>query len=285
MSFIPSLLLNFSALLLGALGALAAGSGGALAFALEGIMLAGGLAGALSSHLPVLLSLLIAGTAGAVLALLMGYAAIRGANQVFTGVALNGFMAALSLIIAQLIGGVSYSRKTYQLLLGDENVTVFLPAGLLLLLTVWLLLFHTRWGVRLRLCGQSGKTARKMGVRLGGMRVLGTVLCGFLGGIGGLSAMISLGGGWRMEWGVGGMGYLALAALLLGHWKPLGTALFAALLALAFSGAQAALNLGWSMPEEALRLLPFVLALLLLPMAGHRRGMPEDAGEALKRIS
>ena len=43
MSFIPSLLLNFSALLLGALGALAAGSGGALAFALEGMLLAGGL--------------------------------------------------------------------------------------------------------------------------------------------------------------------------------------------------------------------------------------------------
>ena len=63
MSFIPSLLLNFSALLLGALGALAAGSGGALAFALEGMMLTGGLAGALSSHLPAVLSMLIAGIA------------------------------------------------------------------------------------------------------------------------------------------------------------------------------------------------------------------------------
>ena len=279
MTLISSVLLHFAALLLGALGAMTAGWSGALCFALEGIMLSGGLAGAMTSHLPWALSLLTAGAAGTVCALMLGLAVCRGANPLFGGVAMNGFMAALSMIIARLAGGISYSRKTYQLLIGGENVTVFLPAALLLLLAMWLLIFHTRWGLRLRLCGRNGEAAWKAGVRLGGMRILAWAVCGFLGGIGGLAAMISLGGGWRMEWGVGGMGYAAPAALLLGHWRPFRVMLSAALFALAAAGAEAAAAAWLAVPEGVFRLLPFLLALIVLALVGKKDGAPEETAK------
>ena len=164
MSFTTSVLLYYFSVLLGAAGALCAGHSGTLAFALEGIMTAGGLAGLLCSHLPVAAALLAAGLTGAVYALLLGWAVHRRGDTLLAGMALNGLAAALTMIIARLIGGVSYSRKTFQLIIGEENVTVFLPMGLVLFLACWLLLFHTRWGLRLRLCGQSGEAAEKMGV-------------------------------------------------------------------------------------------------------------------------
>ena len=212
MTFAASLSLFFAALLLGALAAAVARRGGMKLYALEGIMLCGGLTGVLLSHEPVWVSLPAAGGAGMAAALLWGAPLLRKRrNLALAGLACNGFAAAGAMIAAQLIGGVSYTRKSYWLEIAGENVTVFLPAALGALLIVWLLVHHTRFGLRLRLCGQSGAPER-MGVRVRWTRGLGLAFSGFLGGIGGLSALLSLGAGWRMAWGVGGLGYAAQMA-------------------------------------------------------------------------
>ena len=276
MNLATSAFLNFAALLLGAMGAMTAGYSGGLAFALEGMMTAGGLAGVLCSHQPAPAGLLAAGAAGAVYALLLWSAVQRKGDSLFAGIALNGLAAALTTVIARLIGGVSYSRKTFQLLVNGENVTVFLPAALLLFLLIWGLLFHSQWGLRLRFCGQSGETAVKMGLRVGGMRCLGFALCGFLAGIGGLAAFIALGGGWRTEWGVGGMGFLALAAVLLGRWRPWAILVSAVLFAAVRTGAEAAALAGLGVPEGVFRLLPFLLALTVLAIIGKKDRVPAE---------
>ena len=165
---------------------------------------------------------------------------------------------------AQLMGGVSYTRKGYWLELYGENVTVFLPVALVLTLIAWLLLFHTRWGLRLRLCGQSAAPER-LGARVRWARGLGLVFSGFLGGVGGLSALLSLGAGWRMAWGVGGLGYAALAIAWTGKYGPFRT-LGAVLLLTLIRGVAA----WFGAPESVLYILPILTALALLA-AGRKR--------------
>jgi simple sugar transport system permease protein len=206
MTFAASLSLFFAALLLGALAASAAGRGGRTFYALEGVTLAGGLTGVLFSHEPLWVSLLAAGGAGAAAALLWGLLLLRRrGNMALAGLAFNGFAAAGAAIAARLVGGVSYTRKGYWLEIAGENVTVFLPVALGIMLILWLLLFHTRWGLRLRLCGQSAAPER-FGVRVRWTRGFALAFSGFLGGVGGLSALLFLGGGWRMAWGGSGLG-------------------------------------------------------------------------------
>ncbi len=271
MTFTASLALFGSALLLGALAASAAGCGGMMFFALEGVMLCGGLAGVLFSHEPVWVSLLAAGGAGAAAALLWSLPLLkRKKNPALTGLAFNGFAAAGAMIAAQLMGGVSYTRKGYWLELYGENVTVFLPLALALVLIVWLLLYHTPWGLRLRLCGQSAAPER-MGVRVRWTRGLSLVFSGFIGGVGGLSALLSLGGGWRMAWGVGGLGYVALAIAWVGKCGPFRC--FAAVLLLTLIRSAAA----WvGAPESALQILPILFALILFAAAGRKRPAGTD---------
>lgn len=266
MTFTASLSLFGAALLLGAMAACAAERGGVTLFALEGVMLAGGLTGVLLSHEPAWISLLAAGGAGAASALLWGLFLLRrGQNHVLTGVAFNGFAAAAAMTAAQLMGGVSYTRKGYWLEIYGENVTVFLPVAFVLALIAWLLLFHTRWGLRLRLCGQSA-APKRLGARVRWTRGFALVFSGFLGGIGGLSALLSLGAGWRMAWGVGGLGYAALAVAWTGKYGPFRTLAAVLLLTLIRGGA------AWlGVPESVLSILPILTALILLALAGRKR--------------
>ena len=272
MTFTASLSLFFAALLLGAMAANAAGRGGVTLFALEGVMLSGGLTGVLFSHEPAWISLLAAGGAGAAAALLWGLLLLRRRqNQVLAGVAFNGFAAAAAMAAAQLMGGVSYTRKGYWLELYGENVTVFLPVAFALTLIAWLLLFHTRWALRLRLCGQSAAPER-LGARVRWTRSLGLVFSGFLGGIGGLSALLSLGAGWRMSWGVGGLGYVALAIAWAGKYGPFRT-LGAVLLLTLIRGVAA----WFGAPESVLNILPILTALVLLAAGRKRPGEADIA--------
>lgn len=274
MTFAASLALFGAALLLGALAASVAGRGGMKCYALEGVMLCGGLTGVLLSHEPVWVSLLAAGGAGVVSALLWGVLLPRKRrNQALAGLAFNGFAAAGAVIAAQLIGGVSYTRKNFWLEIAGENVTVFLPVALCALLIVWLLVHHTRFGLRLRLCGQSAAPER-MGVRDRWTRGLGLAFSGLLGGIGGLSALLSLGAGWRMAWGVGGMGYAALALAFAGKYGPFRVLGWVLLLTLLYGGAE-----GLGAPESVLNILPVLAALILLAIAGRKR--PRETDDAL----
>lgn len=272
MTFVSSAVLYTAALTLGALGAGFLGPGWALALSLEGVMLLGGLAGALASHLPVALSLLIAGAAGLGYALLLVFPASRLSNdRVISAVALCGLAAALAMIAARLLGGVSYTRKAYALLLGGENVTVFLPVGIGLALCGWFCLCHTRWGLGLRVCARDNAAAGRAGLPVGRARLAGAAVFGFLGGVAGLAALIALGGGWQLKWGVGGMGLLSLCALRAGKRKPLPVLVLSLLLGLARAGADWAVQTDLGAPQALWPALCFLLAAVLLRLGGSKK--------------
>ena len=264
MNFLQSFSLYAAALALGALGALYAGNGGIRHFGLEGVMLAGGLAGVLSSSLPTGVPLAIAGAAGAAYSLILGFALIRRGNQYAAGLAVNGMAAAIAMIAARLTGGFRYSRKAFLLTFDGGTVSVFLPAALILLLAGWLLLYHTRWGLRLRACGEAPEAAENLGASVSGLRLSGMILSGFFAGIGGAACLVALGGGWSVESGLGGAGFLALAAAALGGWKPFRVVFAALVFALLRAGLDQAAEAGWMSADLACMLSYLASAFLLI---------------------
>ena len=242
-------------LMLVALGGMYAERSGVINLALEGVMIIGALAATLtlramdmagwgekvvSSQLGVLLAALIAGVAGMVFSLLLAFAAINlKANQTISGTALNLFAPAFTLVIAWAIQGQgttsicipAWTRWTPKQMGIPGNVrTDFLPAlfkkfyvtvplALILLVIAWFVLYKTRFGLRLRACGEHPQAADSVGINVYKMRYAGVMISGFLAGIGGLAYVLPV--GTTFEGDVGGYGFLALAVMIFGNWKPL----------------------------------------------------------------
>lgn len=286
MSFDMSFLLAFCAVFLAGLGAGAEGRSGLLsAFRLEGVMLVGGLAGILASSLPLGAALLIAGAAGAILSLLACAAenSWKG-DAVLGGVAVNAFAPALAMVIARLSGGVRYSRKAFEFALRDRQFTVFLPISLVIFFLFWLLLYHTRWGLKIRLSGEKPSAAEGLGVSSKGWRYAASLLGGFSCGLAGVAALIFLGGGWSVEMGVGGLGFLAAAVLSLGRGKPFHTLLAALVMTLFLSGAGALSEAFPHIPREVFQMLPYIAGILILIIRGSKGKMPGQGEGSLRRF-
>ena len=284
MSLGGTFLLCAAALALGALGAAFSSRGGVtIGFALEGIMLLGGMLGLVFSGVSWGAALLAAGLGGMALAALLSALLIHGkGDPVIGGIALTFLAAALAMVLARMLGGVSYNRKAFEWTLNGQPISVFLPVLLFAAPAAWLILYHTKFGLRLRLCGEDGQAAENAGVRIRLTRWVGVLTGGFLAGIAGAAALIALGGGWTLKQGVGGMGLIAAAALVLGQGKPFRVLLSALLFAAVQTGALMAVEYWPMVPPEAFRLAPLLLALLSLAVIGRKNRAPREIARALR---
>lgn len=230
---------------------------GVINLGLEGIMLFGAMFGCLTlqgfnqkvggvdtcivpgfEQLIVLLAILVSVVTGLVFSLLLSFAAIKlKANQTITGTALNLLAPAFGMIF---IYAIQSNTNTTVLIptwvrIGVNLVTVsefhrfffsnfFLTTPIILLLIVVLsiFLYKTRLGLRLRACGENPQAADSVGVNVAKMRYLGVSISGCLAGIGGLAYVIATASGFQADVGVAGYGFLALAVMIFGNWKPLG---------------------------------------------------------------
>lgn len=149
------------------------------------------------------------------------------------------------------------------------------PLALLLVVACWFTLTQTVLGLRLRACGEKPEAVRTAGLSPEGLRVGAVATAGALAGLGGtLLALMGLGE--FTENMTFGRGYIALAAVILGRWTPLG----AAGAALLFAGGDALVgtlqNTGYAkaLPPDLLQLLPYGAALLALGLSRGRSGAP-----------
>ena len=251
-------------LMLVALGGMYSERSGVINLALEGIMIIGALAACLvlramdqagwgesRPQLGVLLAILVSGIAGVLFSLLLAFAAINlKADQTIGGTALNIFAPAFSVVVAWAIQGQgltdiqipTWTRLTPEALglPGQVNQdflpTLFkkfyltMPVALVLFLIAWIVLYYTRFGLRLRACGEHPQAADSVGINVYKMRYAGVMISGFLGGVGGLAYVLVAGSSFSAT--VGGYGFLALAVMIFGNWRPwqiFGCALFFAL--------------------------------------------------------
>ncbi len=155
-------------LMLVALGGMFSEHSGIINIALEGIMVIGGVAGVLtltmlpadmSPFLVVLLTILAA-AAGMVYSLLLAFASINlKADQTIGGTALNLLATAIAVVIAKYFSDsgsakLNYSNKPFLFSIGGLELSVFVPLGIILLIISYVVLYKTRFGLRLRACGE-----------------------------------------------------------------------------------------------------------------------------------
>ena len=294
-----------SVLLLVALGGCFAERSGVINIGLEGIMVIGALGGALvMKFMPVsvgtlamVVSTIVASSLfGLIFSLLLAVAAINfKADQTITGTAMNmlataGATVAVKAMNTAASGGndvssdIAYTQAKDLLVvrLGNFEMNWFMIVAAVLLVVSYVVLFKTRFGLRLRSCGEHPQASASVGIDVLKMRYAGVLISGILGGLGGIvyiTAGVSI---WKFENGVAGFGFLALAVMIFGAWHPLKIALAALLfgffraLGNVYSGFDFMMAL--NLPSVVYNMLPYIISLIVLAFTSKKSRAPKAEG-------
>ena len=250
-------------LLLAALGGLYSERAGVINIALEGLMLAGAFTAATVTHYTrsPLIGLAAGAAAGVAVALIHAVACIRfEADQVVSGTAIN----ILFLGVPALMSGALFDSTGATPQIPIENLIPWTPIVLAFALVplTWYVLFRTRFGLRLRAVGENPEAADSAGVSVARVRYLAVMLSGALAAIGG--AYLSIGQASLFTRNMtAGRGFIALAALIFGKWRPVQTML--ACLLFGFAEAVSIQAQGVTkIPVQFIQIIPYVLTMVVL---------------------
>ena len=298
-------LLFASVLLLVALGGCFAERSGVINIGLEGIMVIGALGGALvMKFLPVsvgapvmvLSATLVSALFGMIFSLLLAVAAINfKADQTITGTAMNMLATAAATVIVKAMntaasGGhdvssdiwYTHTKDLLLLRIGDFELNWFVVVAVVLLVVSYICLYKTRFGLRLRACGEHPQAADSVGINVYKMRYAGVLISGLLGGLGGIVYITAGVSVWKFENGVAGFGFLALAVMIFGAWHPLKIALAALLfgffraLGNVYSGFDFMMAL--NIPSVVYNMLPYIISLVVLAFTSKKSRAPKAEG-------
>jgi general nucleoside transport system permease protein len=281
---IASAIRAFVPLYLATLGGVFSERSGIVNIGIDGMMIFGtwfGAWGALKWG-PVA-GLLTAVAAGVAVAAIHGMATIAfRVDQIVSGVAISilaiGFPRLLSIVA---YGQGTQSPQVPQLPkidlpgLGEQSIMV--PVTILLGAAAWFVLNRTIFGLRLRSAGENPRAAETLGVRVRGERWAGVLISGALAGLAGGYLSIELVGLYR-EGMNQGRGFIALAAVILGNWSPIGTA-FACLLFAWTEALTVFLRVDW-INNAFLQSLPYIVTLIVLGLFSRRVRPPKAVGQA-----
>ena len=299
-----------SVLMLVALGGCFAERSGVINIGLEGIMVIGALGGALvlkfmpvsvGAPVMVITTVIVSALFGMIFSLLLAVAAINfKADQTITGTAMNMLATAAATVAVKAMntaasGGndvssdISYTRTKDLLLVhvGGFELNWFMLVAVLCLIAAYVALYKTRFGLRLRACGEHPQAADSVGINVYKMRYAGVVISGALGAIGGLAYIVPPVQTWNFEVGVAGAGFLAMAVMIFGQWKPFnicGAAMFFAVFKSLANIADSTFlaQLHWS--SNIYNMMPFIASMIILAftsknsMAPKAEGIPYDKG-------
>ena len=243
----------------------------------------------------VLLAMLVSAAMGALFSLLLSFASINlRADQTIGGTALNLLATALAMVIAKGVNHsasakLDYSNRVFVYDFGPLTVNVFLFIGLAALILSYIVLYKTRLGLRLRACGEHPQAADSVGINVYKMRWAGVLISGFLGGIGGIVFITAGVSEWRFEYGVAGFGFLSLAVMIFGQWKPQRIALAALLFGLFRALSNVYMGFGFltamNIPSPVYNMMPYIISLIVLAFTSKRsrapkaEGIPYDKGQ------
>ncbi|MDY3690553.1 MAG: ABC transporter permease [Dysosmobacter sp.] len=305
------MLIFASVLMLVALGGCFSEHSGVINIGLEGIMVMGALGGALMmKFLPagapaiviILLVVLASILLGMIYSLLLAVAAINfKADQTLVGTAMNllGTAAATVFVkamntaedvdnvssIIQYIG----PKKAFLVNIGGFEFNWFMLLALIALVISYVTLYKTRFGLRLMACGEHPQAADSVGINVYKMRYAGVLISGMLGGLGGIVYITAGVSEWKFENGVAGFGFLALAVMIFGQWKPTRIALAALLFGFfrALGNVYTGFDLlkAMNLPAAVYNMLPYIISLVVLAFTSKKsrapkaEGIPYDKGQ------
>ena len=294
-----------SVLLLVALGGCFAERSGVINIGLEGIMVIGALGGALvMKFMPVslgalpmvLTTIVVSALFGCIFSLLLAVAAISfKADQTITGTAMNilataGATVAVKAMNTAASGGndvssdIAYTqaKDLFIVRLGNFEFNWFMLVAVICLAISFVALYKTKFGLRLRSCGEHPQAAASVGIDVIKMRYAGVLISGLLGGLGGIVYITAGVSVWKFENGVAGFGFLALAVMIFGAWHPLKIALAAILfgffraLGNVYSGFDFMMAL--NIPSVVYNMLPYIISLVVLAFTSKKSRAPKAEG-------
>ena len=292
-----------SVLILVALGGCFSEHSGVINLGLEGVMVMGALGGALTLKAltgypyPVIVlgAILAAALSGFLYSLLLGVASIHfKADQTLVGTAMNILSTAAATVIVKAINmaenpdnvsaTIQYvgAKKALIVRIGGFEFNWFMLVALLALIAAYIILYKTRFGLRLMACGENPQAADSVGINVFKMRWAGVLLSGILGGVGGIVYITAGVSEWKFETGVAGFGFLALAVMIFGQWKPTNIGLAALLfgffraLSNVYSGFPLLASL--KIPGTIYNMMPYIISLVVLAFTSRNSRAPKAEG-------
>ena len=295
-------------LLIVALAGMFAERSGVINLALEGEMIFGSFMGAIavygfqmsgafenSPQLMFIVAMIIAAASGAVFSLLLSFSAINlKADQTIGGTALN--MLAPAIVCTMGLAFFNQEKlvmpKSTNYVIINDNISEFgkifadkmyistyIVIAVFVLLSIWV--YKSKTGTRMRACGEHPQAAASVGVNVYAMRYLGTTISGALAGLGGYVYIATTAGG-TADSSVAGMGFLALAIMIFGNWKPLGIALgaimFGFLKCLSVMSSQIDFLISLELPMYFYNIIPYFMVLVVLALTAKKSGCPKAEG-------
>lgn len=299
-------------LILVALGAMYSERSGTINIALEGIMIIGGLAASLffkvlngtefatnAPQLAVLLGILLAAVVGALYSFFLAFASIRlKADQTIGGTALNMLAPALAIVITWAIQGQGqtaiYTPDWVPLATAPvdanffervflKNMYLTTPICILVIIATVIIIYKTKFGLRLRACGENPAAADSVGINVYRMRYIGVMISGALAGVGGVAFTLAAGSGFAST--VAGYGFLALAVMIFGNWQPTKIVLAALLFAFfkSLSGMSGSIPFlpSFDNVKESLYIylmIPYIVTMIILALTSKKSRAPKAEG-------
>lgn len=307
-SMLTLALIFSSPIIIASLGGLFSERSGVVNIALEGLMMFGGFAGATATvklepvfqggpNLAPWFGLIAGILVGMLISLIHAYLSVNvGADQVISGTGINLLAAGATVYLAQIIFNqqrtetfrTGFTKQTIPLLsdipiLGDiffTNIYVTVYLAFILVVAAWFVIYKTPFGLRLRSTGENPHASDSMGINVVKMRYIGVMLSGALAGLAGAVMVLTQDTQYTV-FSIHGTGFIALAALIFGKWKPFGL-LYASL----FFGFSQILSLYSTdiplisgLPLEFFKALPYIITIVALVVFSSRAVGPKAAGE------
>ncbi|WP_242497199.1 ABC transporter permease [Nocardioides oleivorans] len=288
-------------LVFGALGGVLGERAGVVNIAIDGQLLLGAFAAAITASLTgsPWAGLVAAGLAGALVALVLGLFAITYfVDQVIVGVVLNVLVVGLTNFMfrqvltpnAEALNSPDRFPRVPIPVLGDipligpiffRQTAVVYVLYIIVALVAWAL-YRTRWGLRVRAVGEHPKAADTVGIKVNRTRYRTILLAGAIAGLGGAYFSLVSVAGFNREM-TGGAGYIALAAVIFGKWDPIRATLAALLFGFA-SNLQGVLSvLGSPVPSQFMLMLPYVITIFAVAGLVGRSRPPAADGVPYKQ--
>lgn len=304
-----------------ALGGMFSERSGVINIALEGIMVIGAITGAVvlvwlqrtpnpetmsdgvvnflqyvqnkGKFLMVILSILASAIGGGIYSLLLAFASINlKGDQTIGGTALNMLATAVALVIARLTNitlndktspKINYNNTMFKFGSLTFEVNWFFAVAVIALIISFIVLYKTKFGLRMRSCGEHPQASASLGINVYKMRYAGVIISGILGGIGGLAFVIPSVSDWNFEVGVIGAGFLSLSVMIFGQWKPVrifGAALFFGLFrSLAnTSDSMFPILVKAGITTHIFNMIPYILSIVVLAFTSKNSRAPKAEG-------
>lgn len=308
---IQQTLLFMIPLLIVALGGMFSERSGIVNIALEGIMVMGAFTSIffinltqtyMSGNTQLLIAILIAAVTGMAFSLFHAIAAVNlKADQTISGTALNMFAPAFAIFIARIVQTVQQIefKNTFRIvevpilskipILGEmlfKNSYITTYLGILILILSSVVLYKTKFGLRLRACGENPHAANTAGIKVELIQYAGVLISGALAGIGGLVFVVPTSTNFNAT--VSGYGFLAVAVLIFGQWKPkyilFASFFFGFMKALSNSYASIPFLFALNIQSNIYKMIPYIATVLVLIFTSKKSAAPRASGIPFDRM-